>query len=479
MITGKLNLFTEADLDRLESAVLRVLENTGLRVCDQTFLDGLEKLGARVDSSRQLARFPRYLVEALIEERRTTQSGAELQPTEPDADYKTSAGTVIAPFVHDFERRTRRRATRQDLIDIVHWAEVDCTPEYQVGPAVTMGDVDARVEPIEAYAVLLEHSSRPSRAYTTEDDQIPFLLEMARVYFGEPVFPRGIDFMTSPLTFGDRLARYTLAAIRFGVKEFGMGVMPICGGNAPMTIAGNVVISAAELLGCWLAIKSLQPEAVVNGAVCNGIVDMRRGVASFNAPEALLADLGVCELFERRYGGGMVVAAGADYIDARLPGLQAAYERTYRSMAIAAFMGRRFFMGGNGTLDEGKIFSPVQFILEREMGAGMWRLGRGIEVNDDTLAVETIERVGAGEGRSYLDTEHTLRHFRKTWYPQFLSRGIWEGDEIEFQREEKMLRDAHERYKDAISRYVPPAVEEAKLDEIHRIVERARRDLLG
>ena len=255
--------------------------------------------------------------------------------------------------------------------------------------------------------------------------------------------------------------------------------MPISGGNAPFTIAGNVVISAAEMLGGWLTIKSLVPDAEFGGGACNGIVDMRRGVATFNAPEALLADLGVVELFARRYGGGVTVAAGADYIDARLPGLQAAYERTLRAMAIAAFTGGPFWMGGSGTLDEGKLFSPVQFILERELGEGMWRLGQGITVDEDTLAVQVIAEIGPGEGRSFLDTEHTLRHCREMWFPQLLTRGMWEGDEIEFRREQQMLAQAHQRYRDALAHYTPPALELDRIAEIRHVVERARRALLG
>jgi len=480
MIAGKLCLFTEADLDKLDAAVLRILDNTGIQVHGEEFLDGLVAMGARVDKADRRARFPARLVEGFVEERRKRAASPPEPVREHEGAYAPSVGCVIAPFVHDFERRTRRRPTRQDLIDIIHWAEVDTPPRCRVGQAVTMSDVDPRVEPIEAYALLLEHSGRPNEsAYASDAGQIEFLLELTTVHCGEPHFPHGPDFMTSPLTFGDRVARHILATIQFGQKHFGFGVMPICGGNAPMTIAGNVALSAAELLGGWLTIKALQPEATFSGGACNGIVDMRQGAATFNAPEALLADLGVCELFARRYGGGVGVAAGADYIDARLPGLQAAYERTYRAMAIAAFTGGPFFMGGTGTLDEGKIFSPVQFIVERELGEGLWRLGQGIRVDDDTLALDTIARVGVGEGKSYLDAEHTFQHFRETWFPNFLCRGAWEGDAIEFQRDGKILEDAHQRYKDAVARYAPPDVDDDKRKEIRKIVQRARRHLLG
>ncbi|MCJ7736937.1 MAG: trimethylamine methyltransferase family protein, partial [Anaerolineae bacterium] len=314
--------------------------------------------------------------------------------------------------------------------------------------------------------------------YTSDDDQIPFLLEMATVYFDEPSFPTGANFITSPLTFGDRMARYLLAAIAWGRTEHGIGVMPICGGNAPMTIAGNVVVSAAELLGAWLTVKSVQPDATFRGGACNGIIDMRRGVASFGAPEALLADLGVCELFERRLGGRVHMAGGSDYIDARLTGLQSAYERTMVAMGVAAFTDQPFNLAASGTLDSGKVFSPVDFIVDRELGAGLWRLGRGIEVTGETMALDTIEAVGVGEGRSYMETDHTLRHYRETWFPKMLARGMWASDDAEFGHEENMKEAAFQHYLECLSRYTPPELSEAKLAEIKRIVERARRAVL-
>ncbi|MCJ7737590.1 MAG: trimethylamine methyltransferase family protein, partial [Anaerolineae bacterium] len=182
---------------------------------------------------------------------------------------------------------------------------------------------------------------------------------------------------------------------------------------------------------------------------------------------------------ERRYGGGVSVAAGADYIDARVPGMQAAYERTYRAMAIAAFTGQPYFMGGNGTLDEGKVFSPVQYILEREMGEGLWRLGQGIRVNEETLAVDTIAEVGVGEGKSYLATDHTLRHYKETWFPRYLVRGMWESDAVEFSREQRMLDQAFQHYRACVAAHEKPALDAAKLAEIHKIVGKAREHLLG
>jgi trimethylamine--corrinoid protein Co-methyltransferase len=404
------------------------------------------------------------MVEDLIAERCRQPWLPDRERSEPEREYKVGLSGVIAPFFYDYEHRVRRPATRQDLLEIIHWADVDLSPDRCVDLAVTMLDIDQRVQPIEAYSLLLQHTGRPGKAYSTSAGQIPFLVDLATAFYGHPVFPRGPDFMTSPLTFSDLLAEYFLAAIRFGERHFGLGVMPICGGNAPMTIAGNIVIAMAEGLGAALVIKSLAPDATFYIAPCNGIIDMRKGTASFNAPEALLADLGVCELFNRRYGGGANVAAQVDYVDGALPGIQVGYERTYRAMAIAAFVGEYFILGGQGTLDD--------------MAEGLWRFGQGIEVSDETIGLEVIQAVGIGEGKSYLETKHTLRHFRETWFPRFLYRGVYGDDVIEHSRDQQMLEAANQRYKDAIARYTLPAVDETKLKEIKKIVKRARQSLL-
>jgi len=479
MVTGTLRLFSEADLDRLQEAVFTVLERTGIRVYGEEFLAGLVQCGAAVDQAQRVARFPYPIVADFIEEHRRRGWQPEREQGQPPAREQIGLSGVIAPFYFDYDRQTRRAPTRRDLLDTIHWADVDCSPERQVDLAVTMSEVDPRLEPIEAYALLLEHTRRPGGAYTLSADQIPFLLELSEVYYGQKVFPRGPDFMTSPLTFGGRLAEHTLAAIRFGQRHFSMGIMPISGSNTPMTLAGTVVTGAAEALGAALVIRSLAPEATFSFAACNGTTDLRKGFALFNAPEALLTNLGTAELFIRRFGGHFKVAAGSDYIDSHLPGLGVAYERVYRAMAISAFTGEVFHLGGQGTLGAGQIFSPVQFILERDLSGALWRLGQGIQVNEETLALETILQVGPGERGSYLESEHTLHHCRELWFPRFFQRGPFEGDEIEQRRDRQMLEAANQHYKDCLARYTPPELAEETRRELHQIVHRARQVLLA
>ena len=46
----------------------------------------------------------------------------------------------------------------------------------------------------------------------------------------------------------------------------------------------------------------------------------------------------------------------------------------------------------------------------------------GIEINDETLPLDLIERLGPGS--NYLSERHTLKHFRKLWAPRVFDRSL-------------------------------------------------------
>ncbi|RPJ42682.1 MAG: hypothetical protein EHM21_12480, partial [Chloroflexi bacterium] len=296
MVTGTLRLFSETDLDRLYAAVLHLLNRTGLRVYHDGFLDTLAGNGALVTKSSCLVKFPEKMVEDFVAHLRQNDWQPEREAGQPEPKEKIGLSQVIAPFYYDYDQKARRPPEKEDLLNIIRWADMDLDQDTRVGLAVTLSDEDPRVEPIVAYAILLENSCRPDDAYVLNADQIPFLVDLAEVYYGRAVFPRGTDFMTSPLTFDQRLAEYTLAAIRFGKRHFTVGCMPICGSNAPMTLAGTVVLGVAELIGAAMVIYSLTPEAVFKFNPCNGSTALRKGFANFNSPDAQLTDIGVVKL---------------------------------------------------------------------------------------------------------------------------------------------------------------------------------------
>ena len=60
-------------------------------------------------------------------------------------------------------------------------------------------------------------------------------------------------------------------------------------------------------------------------------------------------------------------------------------------------------------------------LLDDESIGFVKRFMEGIELSEETLALDLIHEVGPGG--NFLQEDHTFKHFRKeTWYPRFFNR---------------------------------------------------------
>jgi trimethylamine:corrinoid methyltransferase-like protein len=259
----------------------------------------------------------------------------------------------------------------------------------------------------------------------------------------------------------------------------GTSTEPVSGISSPVTRAGTVVVGAAEILAGWAAVFALNPEAYMSGNIQSGVVDMPSGNVHFGSPEPLLQDLGCVELFRRRFGGHVGVAADGNYTSGKFPGHQAAFERLLDALMVEAHMGHRTQIA-SGLLDSGKMWSPLQLLIDREMESLLQRFEQGIPVSGEEIALDVITSVGSGIGRSYLETEHTLKHYRKSlWFGRLMDRSVWQGDEAEINTNPRLLQRAQAQFNEVMARYTKPEVDEDKLALVRQVVQRARKDLVG
>ena len=89
-----------------------------------------------------------------------------------------------------------------------------------------------------------------------------------------------------------------------------------------------------------------------------------------------------------------------------------------------------------------------QFVIDNELLGMAMRSVRGIEVNDDTLAMDAIDRVGPG-GHFLMD-EHTLRFMRTEHY---FPSNIFDRQDRETWEKAGSI-DAWERAKDAARHFL-------------------------
>jgi len=476
-----INILTESDLDRLAEATLSTLERAGVMYQSDEILDALDRAGAEVDRATRRARLPRRLIEDILERQR-----ADAGPAGPPAERREPGPAdgplpgihnQVAQFYYDHERRERRRASRLDLVRMVQFGDA-LDARQPVNQVLLMTDEPPLVEPLESLAVILEHTSRPGTIYPHFASQFPYLEEIGEIWAGDPHrFLTGGIFMVSPLRMDRRACDYMAGMVRRGL-HCGVGTQPVSGLSAPVTRAGTIVVGAAEILAGWAASTALNPEIrPLYGSICSGSVDMQTGNVTFCSPESMVQDIGCIELFRRRLGGHVGVAGGSDYTSAKLPGYQAGFEKAFEAMATSAYTGGHPHLGA-GLLDLGKMFSPLQLLIDREFQSFLWRFSAGAPVDDDQIALDLIVSIGQGIGASYLDSEHTLTHYRRSlWFPGLLDRRVWQGDREEQCPDERLLARAQAQFDAVMSRYRPPEVDRDMLARVRAVIGRARREL--
>lgn len=470
------DLFSDDDLDRLDAAVRHILTRVGTLVQSERLLSALEARGATVDRPRQHVLFPSSLIEEVLDHHRRSNDEVAAKPVR--TPYRVGVDLHVAQFYFDHELNQRREAGREDFITMIHFGDV-WDESLAVDHVLLLRDEPPVIEPLEAIALLLEHTRRPGLGYPHFAEQFPYVEEIGDIVAGDPNrFLIGGIFMVSPLRMDRRAADFMIARLERRLM-CGVGTQPVAGASAPVTAAGLIAQGAAEILAGWCASYVLDPQVRLGGSICSGVLDMATGNTTFCSPESMLQDVGCVELFRRRYGGGVGVAGSSNYTSAKYPGLQAAFEKTVEAMGIAMYTGHPMRMG-SGLLESGKTFSPVQLILDKELGSFLWAMEAGVEVSPGALALDATETVASGIGQSHVATEHTLRHFREAlWFPTFMDRVVWQGEEWEAQADRRLVSQASRRFREILAVYEPFQADPDMLRRVRTVIDRARRDLLA
>ncbi|MEW6358210.1 MAG: trimethylamine methyltransferase family protein [Planctomycetota bacterium] len=467
------HLLTDEGMERIGEAVLTVLEKVGAKYQSDEILKALEAKGAKVDHSRQVATFPHRMTHDFLD-------GIRKEHVQGKGDDKghhkfTAPGQPklfhqLAQYFYDCEKRERRIGNREDYIHLLKFGDALHRADG-VGHCLLLSDVPALVEPLEVTLMQFEHVHRPRGAYVQDVRQIEYLMEMEDISGVKDLTWLANCGFSSPLRLGKDIADRFVRKIKRD-DTANLYIMTISGAGTPVTVAGTIVLAAAEFMANWMAGRAISPTARLSAGSWIATMDMHSGEASYHTPDAIVRNFGIRE-FMRRWTGIATGAGGGSYCPAKVPGIHATLEKAYRAMAVSAFAGSHPGIG-IGLLDGGLAISPVQFLLDCEMSKALEHLNSPIEVNEETIGLDAILDVGHAEKTNYMEAEHTVKHFRSaTWLPELLDRNGWIGPESE----ERVLKRAQERVNDLVASYEKPDVDEDMLNKLRAVVERARKEL--
>jgi trimethylamine--corrinoid protein Co-methyltransferase len=235
---------------------------------------------------------------------------------------------------------------------------------------------------------------------------------------------------------------------------------PIAGGTAPVTAAGIITQGAAESwMGLTLA-QTIQPGLPFFMGGVYSVMDMSSMILAYGAPELPLMMAGLTEL---AHFAGLPLWQTGGCTDSKTFDEQAIIEGGM-SVLFSALTGGDLChdVGYTESAMTGSVFQLCA--MDEAIGYAR-RITRGIEVNEDTLAVDVIHNVGPNG--HYLREEHTRRYYRNEfWYPKLCDRRNYE--EWEMMGKTTFKDRTNARVQDILSSHQPAAIK----PETEKVIEK-------
>ena len=212
--------------------------------------------------------------------------------------------------------------------------------------------------------------------------------------------------------------------------------IPLClpsgsnaGGGAPVTLAGAMALGIAENLAGLVVHQLAGKGSPFLFGPNVSAMDMKSSVVCYGCPEWSLTQAALADMRDEIYGLPIWAFAGAS--DAKVMDAQAGAEAMFS--IITAMLSRANLIHDVGFLEYGSTSSLEMITMANELIAMSRFYVQGIPVNDGTLALKAIERVGrGGPGSIFLMDDHTYDHFMEALFlPKLLDRSRYDAWENE------------------------------------------------
>ncbi len=457
-------ILSDKQIEELHFATLQVLERTGVAFKCREAINILGDAGADVSNPNRV-KIPCRLVEQAI---RNAPKMVTLYTREGEPaivlNGMTGSHFGVQPdsmnYLDPYTRKCRSFQV-QDIIDHVRIA--DALPNIEwfftcPGYVALPGELAERVSVLQC----ILNSPKPVVAEILTVSGLRDLIELCSIVAGgedrlrqKPFFV-GSSEPVSPLIQGKEAMEKSLVCAEKGIPNV-VYSMPMLGATVPATFAGCLAIANAEALSQLVVLQIKNPGTPVICGSLPSIMDMRTSIFSFGAPEMSLMVGALTELFHHY----RIPAFGtAGCTDAEVIGAQTGSEITYQIM-ISALTGADL-VHDVGIMYHDKMVSPELTVLANEVIDMVKVLMGGIEINEETLPLDLIDRVGPEN--TYITEDHTCNHFREFWTPKIFDRSI--GKEKDTKGSEDLL---NQRTIEILENHEPKPLSEHLVRELNRV----------
>jgi len=312
--------------------------------------------------------------------------------------------------VLDWPGWRQRPATRADLVRLIRLC--DSLPLIDiVVPMVEPQDVDPAGHEVAGFLETFTNTTKHCLTAPLSAKTARAWLEMARIAAdGTPLSESPVVSLVAAILPGLEIDAQSAGIMVLTAREgVPLVLMASClaGGQTPITVAGSAALANAGTLAGLALAQCVRPGSPVLAYCGCQAMDLRACEISESGPENVLGTSVMSQL--AKHYRLPTYACAAD-TDAKTGDVQAGMEKM-GGMLGALADGIDVTINA-GAINRASAASEVQLVVDHEMLRYLDRIERGVPVTEETLALDVIR--SAGRRGSFLETEHTLRHMRKS-----------------------------------------------------------------
>jgi len=302
-------------------------------------------------------------------------------------------------------------------------------PNLHAIVGTSLGDYPPPTRDFVGFRAMAENTQKHLRPVIFTPQGIEIMLEMADVLLegkplrDNPILSFGFTIV-SPLQWSNSALEVFRGSSGYGIPLM-INSEVICGATGPVSLAGALVLANAEALSGVTIAQLLEPgRPVVFNLGFSHTFDMLVAETLTGAPEGALLGAAASRIAHFH----QLPSASWMSTEAKAPDSQAASEKAMLGLLHA--LGGVNLIWGIGNLESTLSLCPEQAVIDDEIAAGILRIWRGIQVDEEKMAVSAIKAIG--QKADYLGSDHTYRHFKEELrVTPLMSRerwAVWESD---------------------------------------------------
>ena len=449
-IGGTYRPLAETDLQSIYATALRILEELGMGESPKVLTEKAVAKGAFVNQLGRLC-FPRSMIEDIIAH---ACKSFVFYGRDPKHDVEVGGERVYfgtggaAVQTLDLDSGSYRPSTLRDLYDFTRLIDTLNNVAWFTRCCVATDVQDNFDLDVNTAYALLRGTNKPIGTSFFVAEHVKPVVEMFDIVLGgegkfaqRPFCKAHISPVISPLRFGEDAVGVTLSCIQAQMPINNI-VAAQSGATSPATIAGMLTSTLAETLAALAMVNVFAPGYPMIFSNWPLVIDLRTGAFAGGGGEISLLNAASAQISNWL---GLPSGVACSMADAKAVDAQMGMEKALSALATGLAGGNMIYESSGMTASLlGASFEA--FLVDDEMLSHVYRILRGVEVNEETLGYEAIREAVTGEGH-FLGGKHTMAAMQRDhFYPSLSDRlepRTWEelGKEHIWQRANKKARE--------------------------------------